>query len=236
MRFFNKVGIIVLCSLFIPFNSVKSDEIGIDTAKSYVLELPKLMMSSKKNKKIIVNALNKIEDECCSKNLSSKDKNRVKKIKKSLEKCLTNKCHSKTYLMWAIKRPRKLIVLNEIDELNAILLKNEQANLLDTKTREEILLKEKNEAKGDYEKLLVTYNKLEKDNQELKTAITNLLSQYNIQIKKLEENNSTLEKYISDLSKQNSKLKEENKKINEEYKNLKSALPPGWKKQLKIKD
>ena len=47
---------------------------------------------------------------------------------------------------------------------------------------------------------------------------------------------STLEKYISDLSKQNSKLKEENKKINEEYKNLKSALPPGWKKQLKIKD
>jgi lipopolysaccharide biosynthesis regulator YciM len=152
--------------------------------------------------------------------------------------------------MWAIKRPRKLVALNQIDELNAILLKNEQANLLDTKTREEILLKEKNDAKGDYEKLLVTYNKLEKDNQELKTAIANLLSEYNIQIKKQEDNNSTLEKYLSDLSKQNLKLNEEKEKVKEEkekikkeheklkkeYEKLKTALPPYLKKQLKIEN
>ncbi len=237
MRYLNSIGTIVFFSLFIAFNPVQSDEHGpsIDTAKSYVLDLPKLIMSSKKNKKLIISALNRIEEDCCSKNLPSKDKNRVKKIKKSLEKCLTNKCHSKTYLMWAIKRPRKLIVLNEIDELNSIMLKNEQANILDTKTREDILLKEKNEAKGDYEKLLVTYNKLEKDNQELKIAIENLLSEYNVQIKKLEDNNSTLEKYTSDLSKQNSILKEENRKIKEDHENLKSNLPPYLKKKLKIK-
>tara|TARA_B100000965_G_scaffold2227_1_gene1750 strand:+ start:111 stop:848 length:738 start_codon:yes stop_codon:yes gene_type:complete len=245
MKYFNKVGTIVICSLFIAFNPSISDEHepGIDTAKNYALELPKLMMSSKKNKKLIVNALNKIENECCSKNLPSKDKNRVKKIKKSLEKCLTNKCHSKTYLMWAIKRPRKLIVLNQIDELNAIFLKNEQANLLDTKTREDILLKEKNDAKGDYEKLLVTYNKLEEDNQELKTAIANLLKEYNLQIKKLEDNNSTLEKYISDLSKQNSELSKQNSELSkqnselkEELEKLKSALPAYLKRQLKIEN
>ena len=59
----------------------------------------------------------RIEEECCSEGFANKDKNKVEKIKKSLEKCLENKCHNKTYVMWVLKRPRKLIVLNQIDEL-----------------------------------------------------------------------------------------------------------------------
>ena len=45
---------------------------------------------------------------------------------------------------------RKLIVLNQIDELDTLLLNNEKENILDTKSREEELLEEKNKAQGNY--------------------------------------------------------------------------------------
>ena len=158
---------------------------------------PKLMMSGKKNKKLIDTALMRIEEECCADGFA--DKGKIEKIKKSLEKCLENKCHNKTYLMWAIKRPRKLIVLNQIDELDTLLLNNEKENILDTKSREEELLEEKNKAQGDYEKLLATYNKLEKDNKDLKTKIEKLLKSYEAQISKLSKENKELSDKNSEL-------------------------------------
>ena len=139
----------------------------------------------------------RIEEECCSDQF--KDKIKIEKIKKSLEKCLENKCHNKTYLMWAIKRPRKLIVLNQIDELEVLLLNNEKANLLDTKSREDELLEEKNKAQGNYEKLLLTYNKLEKDNKDLKIKIEKLLKNYEAQISKLEKEKTELSDKNSEL-------------------------------------
>ena len=93
--------------------------VDLDDAKKYAQDLKKLMMGGKKNKALIDSALARIEKECCSNQFQ--DKAKVEKIKKSLEKCLENKCHNKTYLMWAIKRPRKLIVLNQIDELDVLL-------------------------------------------------------------------------------------------------------------------
>ena len=94
--------------------------------------------------------------------------------------------------MWAIKKPRKLIVLNQIDELETLLLKNEKVSILDNKSREDDLLNEKNKAIGNYEKLLVTYNKLEEDNKTLKLKIEKLLKNYETKISKLEEENKIL--------------------------------------------
>ena len=42
--------------------------------------------------------------------------------------------------MWVIKKPRKLIVLNQIDELETLLLKNEKVSILDNKSRKDDLL------------------------------------------------------------------------------------------------
>ena len=57
--------------------------VGIDDAKKYAQDLPKLMMGGKKNKKLINSALMRIEEECCSEGFANKDKNKVEKIKKS---------------------------------------------------------------------------------------------------------------------------------------------------------
>jgi len=171
-------------------NSYSVESIGLDTAKNYSKDLLKLSMSGKKNKALIVNALNKIDEECCSE--AFKEKNKILKIKESLNNCLDNKCHSKTYLMWVIKRPQKLIVLNQIEELDNLLLSNEKASLLDTKEREDILAEEKKAAEGNYKKLLVTYEKLNEDNKDLKLKIEKLLAKYESQISKLENENKEI--------------------------------------------
>jgi len=88
--------------------------------------------------------------------------------------------------MWVIKRPQKLIVLNQIEELDNLLLSNEKASLLDTKKREDILAEEKKAAEGNYKKLLVTYEKLNKDHKDLKLKVEKLLAKYEGQISKLE--------------------------------------------------
>ena len=174
MKYLITFSVKLVFLLFISTHALSNERqpIGIDDAKKYAQDLPKLMMGGKKNKKLIDAALIRIEKECCADGFADKDK--INKIKKSLEKCLENKCHNKTYVMWAIKRPRKLIVLNQIDELDTLLLNNEKETILDTKSREEELLDEKNKAQGDYQKLLTTYNKLEKDNKDLKTKIEKL--------------------------------------------------------------
>ena len=177
--------------------SSETKSVNLDDAKKYAQDLKKLSMGGKKSKALIDVALKRIEEECCADQFP--DKAKVEKIKKSLEKCLENKCQNKTYIMWAIKRPRKLIVLNQIDELNTLLLSNEKINILDTKSREEELLKEKNKAQGDYEKLLVTYNKLEADNKNLKTKIEKLLKSYESQISKLSKENKELSDKNSEL-------------------------------------
>ena len=89
--------------------------------------------------------------------------------------------------------------MNQIDELDVLLLNNEKANILDTKSREDELLDEKNKAQGDYKKLLVTYNKLEKDNKELKNKIEKLLKNYESQISKLSKENKELSNKNSEL-------------------------------------
>ena len=141
-------------------------------------------MSGKKNKALIVNALNKIEEECCSETFE--EKNKILKIEKNLKNCLDNECYNKTYLMWALKRPQKLIVLNQIEELDSLLLTNEKASLLDTEKRENTLAKEKEAAEGNYKKLLVTYEKLNQDHKDLKLKVEKLLAKYEGQISKLE--------------------------------------------------
>ena len=180
------IGLII----FLNTNSHSAEQVGLDTAKEYSKDLAKLMMSGGKNKALIVNALNKIDEECCSE--AFKEKNKILKIKESLNDCLDNKCHNKTYLMWAIKRPQKLIVLNQIEELDNLLLSNEKASLLDTKEREDILAEEKKAAEGNYKKLLVTYEKISEDHKDLKLKVEKLLAKYESQISKLENENKEI--------------------------------------------
>jgi hypothetical protein len=176
--------------LVLTANSHSAETVGLDTAKEYSKDLVKLMMSGKKNKTLIVNALNKIDEECCSE--AFKEKNKILKIKESLNNCLDNKCHNKTYLMWVIKRPQKLIVLNQIEELDNLLLSNEKASLLDTKEREDILAEEKKAAEGNYKKLLVAYEKISEDHKDLKLKVEKLLAKYESQISKLENENKEI--------------------------------------------
>jgi len=199
--------------IFLNTNSHSAEQVGLDTAKEYSKDLAKLMMSGKKNKTLIVNALNKIDEECCSE--AFKEKNKILKIKESLNDCLDNKCHNKTYLMWAIKRPQKLIVLNQIEELDNLLLSNEKASLLDTKEREDILAEEKKAAEGNYKKLLVTYEKISEDHKDLKLKVEKLLAKYESQISKLEN---------------------ENKEINEKNNEMYSLLNNFQKKKLEKKN
>ena len=183
---FSTIGLI----LFLNTNSNSAETVGIDTAKEYSKDLVKLMMSGKKNKRLIINALNKIEEECCSETFE--EKNKILKIEKNLKNCLDNECYNKTYLMWALKRPQKLIVLNQIEELDSLLLTNEKASLLDTEKRENTLAKEKEAAEGNYKKLLVTYEKLNQDHKDLKLKVEKLLAKYEGQISKLENENKEI--------------------------------------------
>ena len=180
LYFLSTIGLVILLNT----NSHSAETVGLDTAKEYSKDLVKLMMSGKKNKALIVNALNKIEEECCSETFE--EKNKILKIEKNLKNCLDNECYNKTYLMWALKRPQKLIVLNQIEELDSLLLTNEKASLLDTEKRENTLAKEKEAAEGNYKKLLVTYEKLNKDHKDLKQKVEKLLAKYERQISKLE--------------------------------------------------
>ena len=202
---FSTIGLI----LFLNTNSNSAETVGIDTAKEYSKDLVKLMMSGKKNKRLIINALNKIEEECCSETFE--EKNKILKIKENLNNCLDKECYNKTYLMWAIKRPQKLIVLNQIEELDNLLLINEKASLLDTKEREDILTEEKKAAEGNYKKLLVTYEKLSEDHKDLKLKVEKLLAKYENQI---------------------SKLKNEKKEINEKNSEMYSLLNNFQKRKL----
>ena len=126
MKISINIAVKILFFLCVSTYSLASEnsQVGLDDAKKYAQDLPKLMMGGKKNKKLIDTALMRIEKECCTDGFAQKDK--IEKIKKSLEKCLENKCHNKTYVMWVIKRPRKLIVLNQIDELDTLLLNNKK--------------------------------------------------------------------------------------------------------------
>ena len=200
--------------LIINTSSHSADSIGIDTAKEYSRDILKLMMSGKKNKALIVNALNRIDNECCSE--TYKKKNIILEIKENLNNCLDNECYSKTYVAWVIKRPQKLIVLNQIETLDGLLLSNEKAILMDTRKEDNALLKEKNAAEGNYKKLLVTYDKLNKDHKNLKVKVEKLLSRYENQISKIEnekkeinEKNNELYSLLNNFQKR--KLEKKNK-------------------------
>jgi len=200
--------------LIINTSSHSADSIGIDTAKEYSRDILKLMMSGKKNKALIVNALNRIDNECCSE--TYKKKNIILEIKENLNNCLDNECYSKTYVAWVIKRPQKLIVLNQIETLDGLLLSNEKAILMDTRKEDNALLKEKNAAEGNYKKLLVTYDRLNKDHKNLKLKVEKLLSKYENQISKIEnekkeinEKNNELYSLLNNFQKR--KLEKKNK-------------------------
>jgi len=200
--------------LIINTSSHSADSIGIDTAKEYSRDILKLTMSGKKNKALIVNALNRIDNECCSE--TYKKKNIILEIKENLNNCLDNECYSKTYVAWVIKRPQKLIVLNQIETLDGLLLSNEKAILMDTRKEDNALLKEKNAAEGNYKKLLVTYDKLNKDHKNLKLKVEKLLSRYENQISKIEnekkeinEKNNELYSLLNNFQKR--KLEKKNK-------------------------
>ena len=200
--------------LIINTSSHSADSIGIDTAKEYSRDILKLTMSGKKNKALIVNALNRIDNECCSE--TYKKKKIILEIKENLNNCLDNECYSKTYVAWVIKRPQKLIVLNQIETLDGLLLSNEKAILMDTRKEDNALLKEKNAAEGNYKKLLVTYDKLNKDHKNLKLKVEKLLSRYENQISKIEnekkeinEKNNELYSLLNNFQKR--KLEKKNK-------------------------
>ena len=69
LYFLSTISLVILLNT----NSHSAETVGLDTAKEYSKDLVKLMMSGKKNKALIVNALNKIEEECCSETFEEKN-------------------------------------------------------------------------------------------------------------------------------------------------------------------
>ena len=69
-------SILIKSFIFFAFFSTSAftSQVGIEDAKKYAQDLPKLMMGGKKNKKLIDSALIRIEEECCSEKFTDKQK------------------------------------------------------------------------------------------------------------------------------------------------------------------
>ena len=147
-------------------------------------------MLPKKNKQILDAALAKINSDCCSENFEKKTK--VLEIKNSIDNCIAEKCFENTYLFWIFEKPQKLIVLNQIDELDNLLLLNEKSKLFDEENKITKLEEEKNKLSNNYSELKKNYNSF-------KTKIEQLLFKYETKI-------SNLEKENKDLTEKNNKI------------------------------
>ena len=92
LYFLSTIGLVILLNT----NSHSAETVGLDTAKKYSKDLVKLMMSGKKNKALIVNALNKIEEECCSEAYEEKISTKFKQLKERYE-IIYNMASSKVF-------------------------------------------------------------------------------------------------------------------------------------------
>jgi len=89
--------------------------------KDYTSNVKKMQIKSKNMQALLNEMILKISEDCCEKNF--KNKERLLLIKTNMNTCLEEDCHKKKFLFY-IKKPQKLLVLEQIEEAKNLLLKN----------------------------------------------------------------------------------------------------------------
>jgi len=89
--------------------------------KDYTSNVKKMQITSKNMQALLNEMILKISEDCCEKNFQNKE--RLLLIKTNMNTCLEEDCHKKKFLFY-IKKPQKLLVLEQIEEAKNLLLKN----------------------------------------------------------------------------------------------------------------
>jgi len=89
--------------------------------KDYSSNVKKMQITSKNMQALLNEMILKISEDCCEKNFQNKE--RLLLIKTNMNTCLEEDCHKKKFLFY-IKKPQKLLVLEQIEEAKNLLLKN----------------------------------------------------------------------------------------------------------------
>ena len=179
--------VIVLC---VTTSSIASNaqEKAITTAENI-----KFMLTSKnKSIALIQDGIDKINENCCEDNFHNKIK--VMEIKNNLEKCLSDKCYDKHFVLF-ISPPLKAIVLRQLGEIENLILENEKVkfeniSIVKKAKDEKNLQKSKNEK--NIEILKFSLKEMNDDNIKLKKTVDKMLSKYQKRITVLEKNNNEL--------------------------------------------
>jgi len=89
--------------------------------KDYTSNVKKMQITSKNMQTLLNEMILKISEDCCEKNFQNKE--RLLLIKTNMNTCLEEDCHKIKFLFY-IKKPQKLLVLEQIEEAKNLLLKN----------------------------------------------------------------------------------------------------------------
>ena len=138
----------VILSTFFLFYTTQSFAAKIEEKAVKQAEDVKFMLTSKKKSlNLIQDGIDRINENCCEDNFYKK--NKILKIKNNLEKCISDKCYDKYFLIF-LTPPPKAIALRQINEIDGLILENEKvkyenASIQKTKQDKINLKKTKNE-------------------------------------------------------------------------------------------
>ena len=89
--------------------------------KDYSSNVKKMQIKSKKMQALLNEILLKISENCCEKNFQNQE--RLLQIEINMNTCLEEECHKKGFLFY-MKKPQKLLVLEQVEEAKNLLLEN----------------------------------------------------------------------------------------------------------------
>ena len=183
----------VILSTFFLFYTTQSFAAKIEEKAIKKAEDVKFMITSKKKSlNLIQDGIDRINENCCEDNFYKK--NKILKIKNNLEKCISDKCYDKYFLLF-LKTPSKAIALRQVNEIDGLILENEKVkyeNASIQKTKQDKINLKKTENEKNIEVLRLSLENMNIDNIKLKKKVDLMLSKYQKQINVLEEKNSQL--------------------------------------------
>jgi hypothetical protein len=188
-----KMLVQVILSTFFLFYTTQSFAAKIEEKALKQAEDIKFMITSKKKSlNLIQDSIDKINENCCEDNFYKK--NKILNIKNNLEKCISDKCYDKYFLIF-LTTPSKAIALRQINEIDGLILENEKVkyeNASIQKTKQDKINLKKTKNEKNIEVLRQSLENMNIDNIKLKKKVDLMLSKYQKQINVLEEKNSQL--------------------------------------------
>ena len=188
-----KMFVQVILSTFFLFYTTQSFAAKIEEKAIKKAEDVKFMITSKKKSlNLIQDGIDRINENCCEDNFYKK--NKILKIKNNLEKCISDKCYDKYFLLF-LKTPSKAIALRQVNEIDGLILENEKVkyeNASIQKTKQDKINLKKTENEKNIEDVRLSLENMNIDNIKLKKKVDLMLSKYQKQINVLEEKNSQL--------------------------------------------